>query len=185
MGMSGSPLGSPSPGLFNNGVMNPIRSQHVRGFTMIELMMVVAVIAILALLALPSIRDRLVRQQVIEAMPLVDFAKGAVAAHYAASGVFPADNAQAGVPPADRIVSSRISSVVVNQGALVLTFGNQAMGGLTGLKLSMRPAYVAGYPQVPVAWLCGAAPVPAQMQVSGNNDTTVPAKFLPLACRSR
>lgn len=146
-------------------------------------MIVVAVIAILSLLAVPSLRDRLMRQQVADAMPLADFAKRAVAAHYAASSAFPGDNAEAGVPPADRIVSQYVSSVAVRDGALLMTFGNRAMGGLAGSKLSMRPAYVDGYPQVPISWLCAGAAVPGNMRVQGSDETTLPLKYLPLACR--
>jgi type IV pilus assembly protein PilA len=175
------PVGTPRR-LFDNRRMTSRRPPSA-GFTLIELMVVVSIIAILALLAVPSLRDSLMRQQVADALPLVDFAKKAVAAQYAASAAFPADNAQAGVPPADRIVSRHVRSVEVRNGVLVMTFGNQAMGGLAGSTLSLRPAYVDGYPQVPISWLCGSAPVPANMRVQGNNETSLPEKFLPRSCR--
>ncbi len=166
----------------NNARMKPCRPPS-SGFTLVELMVVVAVIAILALMTLPSLRDGMARRQVAEAIPLVDFAKKAVAAQYAASAAFPADNAEAGLPPADRIVSRHVSSVLVRDGALLMTFGNQAMGGVAGARLSIRPAYVDGYPQVPISWLCGGVAVPANMRVQGSDETTLPPKFLPRGCK--
>src|SRR5437870_3398449 len=76
-----------------------------RGFTLIELLIVMAVIAILALIALPSMQDKLVRDQIIEAAKLADVAKGPVAGIWLAKQALPPDNEAAGLPPADKIVS--------------------------------------------------------------------------------
>ena len=70
-----------------------------RGFTLIEVMVVVAVIAILAMMAFPTYQDKLVRDQVTEALPLADIAKAPVAAGWTLLKLFPADNAAAGLPP--------------------------------------------------------------------------------------
>jgi type IV pilus assembly protein PilA len=159
------------------------RPPKTLGFTLLELMMAVAVLAILAMIALPSFRDRIVRQQVQEALPLVDFARQAISAQYTATAKLPADNAAAGLPPPDRIVSKYIASVVVKDGALVLTFGQQVSGLLAGKKVSLRPATVDGYPMVPITWLCGRASVPSNMSVHGPNETTLVAAYLPLSCQ--
>ena len=82
-----------------------------RGFTLIELMAVVAIIAILALMAIPSYHDKYIREQVIEAMRLTDIAKGPVAAAWATTKTFPDDNAAAGLPVPDKVVSNYIKSL--------------------------------------------------------------------------
>ena len=68
------------------------------GFTILEMMVVIGIIAILLLMALPSYQDKLVRDQVVEALPLADVAKLPVAAAWLAVQTFPADNAGAGLP---------------------------------------------------------------------------------------
>ena len=154
-----------------------------RGFTMIELLVVIAVVAILATLAMPSIQQRSIRVQVAEGRTLAQFAQQAIQAQYSASQAMPADNAAAGLPPADHIVGNVVTGLAVRNGAIVLTFGNQAIGGLAGHKLSLRPAVVDGYPQVPIAWVCGTANVPDKMTAAAPNETDLPAGWLPLGCR--
>jgi type IV pilus assembly protein PilA len=154
-----------------------------RGFTLLELLIVVAVIAILALLMIPSTVDTLVRDQVNEALPLADVAKKPVAAAWAATQAFPIDNAAAGLPVADKIVGNLVSAVTVQDGAIHITFGNRAHGTIKGGVLTVRPAVVADEPVVPVSWVCGFAPVPEKMTVHGENRTTLPPRYLPARCR--
>jgi len=153
-----------------------------RGFTLLELMVVVAVIAILSMMAIPSYRDRIVRKQVAETLDGLAFAQGAIGTRYALTHAFPADNAEAGLPPADKIVGSHLLSVTVVDGALVLRFGNSADTTLKDKKLSLRPAYVDGYPQVPLVWVCAGAKVPGNMTAQGEDVTDVPTRYLPLRC---
>src|SRR5215813_4676116 len=87
-----------------------------RGFTMLELMAVVAVIGILAVLAVPTYIDRIVREQVKSALGLADIAKPPVAASWSLTQTFPVDNAAAGLPVPEKIVSNYVSSVAMRDG---------------------------------------------------------------------
>jgi type IV pilus assembly protein PilA len=146
-------------------------------------MVVIGIVAILALMALPSYQDKLVRDQLVEALPLADIAKPPVAAAWAANQPLPSDNVAAGLPPPEKIVSNLVSSVALEAGAIHMTFGNRANGVLKGKVLSFRPAVVEDAPIVPVAWICGFGPVPANMTAKGANRTDVPQRYLPFKCR--
>jgi type IV pilus assembly protein PilA len=154
-------------------------------FTLLEMMVVLAVIAILALMMLPSYVDTMVREQVNEALPLADIAKKPVAAAWGATQTLSADNAAAGLPPPDKVVSNLVAALEVRDGAIYMTFGNRAHGQLKGLVLAIRPAVVEDAPVVPVAWVCGFAAAPDKMALRGENRTTVPARYLPMKCREK
>jgi type IV pilus assembly protein PilA len=151
---------------------------------MLEMAAVLAIIAILAMMAVPSVHERIIRNQIVSAVPLADIVKDPIALSWATAQAFPADNAAAGLPPAEKIVNNYISAVSVRDGAINMTFGNSANGLIKGKILTLRPAIVADAPIVPVAWVCGYADGPAQMTVKGENRTDIPANYLPLNCRA-
>jgi type IV pilus assembly protein PilA len=155
----------------------------LRGFTLIELMVVVAIIAILALMAVPLYRDKYIRDQVVEAMRLTEIAKGPIAAAWSATRTLPDDNAAAGLPAPDKVVSNYVKSLTVEAGAIHVTFGNLSTAALRGKTLSLRPAVVEDAPIVPVAWVCGYAAAPEKMTVVATNRTDVPKVWLPVNCR--
>jgi type IV pilus assembly protein PilA len=158
-------------------------SEKRAGFTMIEMMIVVGVIAILALMVAPSYQESLVREQIVEALPLADIAKAPLAASWSFAQTFPDSNEAAGLPPAEKIVSNLVRSVAIQGGAIQMTFGNRANSTLRGKVLTLRPAVVLDAPVVPVAWVCGNATVPDKMTVKGENKTDIPSILLPLKCR--
>jgi type IV pilus assembly protein PilA len=125
----------------------------------------------------------MVRKQIVEAVPLIDIAKPRVEAAWAIAQTFPRDNAEAGLPAADKIVNNYISSVTVQDGAIQIVFGNSANYLIRGKTLSMRPAVVEDAPVVPVAWVCGNAAWPDKMTVKGENKTDIPVLYLPVNCR--
>jgi len=153
------------------------------GFSMMELMVVLAVIGVLALMAVPNFSGKIARDQVVEAMPLADIAKVPLAGSWALARVFPADNTAAGLPDANKIVNNFISSVSVRDGAIDITFGNSAHTLIKDKILTLRAAVVEDAPVVPVTWVCGYAAAPEPMTMRGGNNTNIPAGYLPLKCR--
>ena len=153
------------------------------GFSAIEMMVVVAIIAILAMIAIPSSLGRIVKEQVNAALPLADIVKEPIAATWKLTKSLPADNKEAGLPDADKIVSNLISSVELKNGAIHMTFGNKAHARIKGKVLSLRPAVIEESQIVPVAWVCGNAKAPDKMTLKGENRTNVDAEFLPMMCR--
>ena len=153
------------------------------GFTLIEMLVVIAIIAILAMVALPNTQDKIIRSQIIEALPLADIAKAPIAAAWGATHVLPVDNAGSGLPVADKIVNNYISAVTVDNGAIHIVFGNRANALIKDKILTLRPAIVEDAPVVPVTWVCGYATAPDKMTIKGNNKTNIPANYLPLMCR--
>jgi type IV pilus assembly protein PilA len=158
--------------------------QRARGFTLLELMVVVGIVAILALLAIPTYQDKFIRDQIAEALPLADIAKPPVALSWTMLQNFPADNAAAGLPVAEKIVNNYISSVAIEGGAINITFGNHANRAIVGKILTLRPAVVTDAPIVPVTWVCGFATPPDKMTVRGENRTNLAPGWLPINCRA-
>ena len=142
-----------------------------------------AIMAILALMAIPSYHDKYIREQVIEAMRLTDIAKAPIATAWTTTKAFLEDNAAAGLPSPDKVVSNHVKSLTIEAGAIHVVFGNQANGALRGKTLSLRPAVVEDAPVVPIAWVCGFAVAPEKMTIAGANKTDLQRSWLPVNCR--
>jgi type IV pilus assembly protein PilA len=101
-----------------------------QGFTLIELMIVVAIIGILAAIAIPAYQDYTIRAQVSEGMSLASGVRTAVSEQFQTTGVWPADNGAAGVSTPGEIVGNYVSQVVVSaagsNGVITATFGSGA-----------------------------------------------------------
>lgn len=151
---------------------------------MIELMVVVGIIAVLALLAAPSVSDKIIRDQIVDAARLVEIAKPPIQLSWSTLATMPVNNAAAGLPPAASIVNNHVSSVAVESGAIQVTFGNRANSAIRGKMLSFRPGVIEASPIVPITWVCGHASPPGPMNARGLDKTTVPDRYLPLNCRA-
>jgi type IV pilus assembly protein PilA len=158
--------------------------RHRRGFHLLEVMIAVAIVGILAALAIPSFLIRRTMNEITDAMTLADIAKPPIALAWAAIQDFPADNANAGLPAADKIVNQYITSVAIKDGAILITFGNSANQVINGKILTLRPAVVEDEPVVPITWICGNAAAPPKMTVKGVNKTNIPDLYLPYKCRT-
>lgn len=153
------------------------------GFTLIELMIVVACISILAALALPNYQDRVIRSQVQEAIEFSRFAQDAVQAFHARTHRMPTSNAEAGLPAAEQILGNYVTRVEVEQGAINIQFGSRSNKALDGKWVTLRPGSVPNASQVPVSWLCGSARPVDGLAYAGSNRTDVELRQLPLDCR--
>jgi type IV pilus assembly protein PilA len=162
--------------------VKPFQTHH--GFTLIELMIVIAIIAIMSTFALPSWQERVIKTQIQEGLEMVTPIKKAQAAYYSKHGRLPVDNAGLGLPSPDKFVGNYVRRVEVENGAIHITFGNRINRNASDKTLTLRPAIVKDAPIVPIAWVCAKAKTPEGMNALGRDATDLPNHFLPLDCLS-
>jgi type IV pilus assembly protein PilA len=155
-----------------------------QGFTLIELMIVVAIIGILAAIAIPAYQDYTIRAQVTEGLNLAAAAKAAVAETFINRGTLPVDRPAAGMSPlATDTEGKYVSQVAVTNGTITITYGGPEVNKLvSGNTLSLIPWATVDNS---VSWQCGHAAAPQGTHGIGADATvtTVDNRYLPAACR--
>ena len=152
------------------------------GFTLIELMIVVAIIGILAAIAIPAYQDYTVRAQVTEGLNLAAEVKTAISDFHAARGRLPTNNTSSGVSNAASITGNYVSQVNVTTGGTInITYGNKVNTNASGGILTLRPGENAAKGLV---WICGKAATPTGTSApAGTDATSLPNKYIPADCR--
>lgn len=164
------------------------------GFTLIELMIVVAILGILASVAMGAYQTYTIRAQVSEGILLAANAKVPIVDAFQNNGEAPADRLEAGLSANDTDTQGNyVQSVGVSNGRLEVTFGNNANASIANETLYLTPYETnAGS----IVWRCGNQPPPtggggplAPMGASGGGNTasyaatTVDERYLPSTCR--
>jgi len=158
-----------------------------KGFTLIELMIVVAIIGILAAIAIPAYRDYTVRSQITEGLNFASAAKTSVSDTFISRGIWPTDNTEAGLDVADNIRSKYVHNVVITAGGnITVTYGNDVNPEVTGENLVFTP-WIS--PNGDVSWQCGDHPLAASASLTiatgaSTQVGTVDQKYRPSNCRS-
>ncbi|MCB1917759.1 MAG: pilin [Rhodocyclaceae bacterium] len=140
-----------------------------QGFTLIELMIVVAIIGILAAVALPAYQDYTIRSKVSEGLTLAAAAKAAVTETNASTGALPATNAAAGLPAAADISGNSVTSVGVGANGVITITYNATLGGSPSFNnstIALTPTVTNGS----VTWACAV-------------DDATKNKYVPANCR--
>jgi type IV pilus assembly protein PilA len=155
-----------------------------KGFTLIELMIVVAIIGILAAIAIPAYQDYTIRSQVTEGLNLASDLKAGVGEVFAQTGTFTGIGlTQVGLTAATDKVGKYVGSIDVTDGVITITYtGSQANAKLAAAPiLTMRPGTNTNGD---IVWICGRAATPTNVTGTGADATSVVAKYLPATCRA-
>lgn len=150
--------------------------QVQKGFTLIELMIVVAIIGILAAIAIPAYQDYTIRSQVSEGLSLAGGAKATMSEFYQDTGDWPPNNGDAGLAEPEEIIGRYVESVTVSvsgeNGLITVEYSDGANRNIREASLTLEGFDRTGS----IEWVCAGGDI---LQDEANQ------KWLPTACRNR
>jgi type IV pilus assembly protein PilA len=135
-----------------------------KGFTLIELMIVIAIIGILAAIAVPAYQDYTIRAKIGEGLALASAAKTGMSEYFSARGAWPADNDGAGIAPSGSITGDYVRSVAVASNVITVTYTGTLDTDLDGSTLTLTGTDNSGS----YSWEC---------------QSSIPGRYLPPACK--
>lgn len=155
---------------------------NIRGFSLIELMVVLLIIAILAAMMIPINLPLTGRKQIRHALEIPEAYKDTIRSYYLINGKFPESNTELGIPLPEQLISTTVTRMTLEEGAMHVELGNKVLKDLKGKIISIQPLVVIGSPTSPIDWVCAYALAPEGMEKVGENRTDVGRRFVPSDC---